>query len=62
MRLFVPTMEAVLIEFDEAGRVRFDNDEEWSRPSVQERRAIIHAAKNELESLKELLHALESET
>ena len=62
MRLFVPTMEAVLIEFDAAGRVRFEEDEEWSRPSVQERRAIIHAAKLELESLKELLDVLESDT
>lgn len=61
MRLFVPTMETFLIEFDETGRVRFDNDEEWSTPSVQERRAIIHAAKNELESLKELLDVLESQ-
>ncbi len=61
MRLFVPTMEAFVIEFDETGRVRFDNDEEWSQPSVQERRAIIHAARHELESLKELLDVLESE-
>jgi hypothetical protein len=61
MRLFVPTMETFLIEFDETGRVRFDNDEEWSTPSVQERRAIIHAATNELESLKELLDVLESQ-
>ncbi len=61
MRLFVPTMDAVLVEFDEAGRIRFDN-EEWSTPSVQERRAIIHAAKDQLEHLKELLDVLESES
>ena len=61
MRLFVRTMDAYLVEFDSSGRVRFDNDEEWSKPSVQERRAIIHAAKDELESLKELLAVLESE-
>ena len=42
------------------GRVRFDN-EDWSTPSVQERRAIIHAAKDQLEHLKELLDVLESE-
>ena len=34
----------------------------WSAPSVQERRAIIHAAKDELENLKELLDVLESES
>ena len=62
MRLFVPTMDAVIVEFDAAGRVRFDNDSGWSAPSVQERRAIIHAAKDELESLKELLDMLESES
>ena len=61
MRLFVPTMDAVLVEVDEEGRVRFDNDDGWSTPSVQERRAIIHAAQDELENLKELLDVLGSE-
>jgi len=60
MRLFVPTMDAVLVEFDEYGRIRFDN-EDWSTPSVQERRAIIHAAKDQLDHLKELLDLLEKE-
>ena len=60
MRLFVATMDAFLVDFDEAGRIRFDN-EEWSKPSVQERRAIIHAAKDQMEHLKELLDVLESE-
>jgi acyl-CoA reductase-like NAD-dependent aldehyde dehydrogenase len=61
MRLFIPTMDAFLVEFDSDGRVRLD-EEEWSKPSVQERRAIIHAAKDELESLKELLDVLESQS
>ena len=61
MRLFVPTMDAFLIEFDEQGRIRFDN-EDWSKPSVQERRAIIHAAKDQLDHLRELLDVLESES
>ena len=47
MRLFVPTMDAFLVEFDDDGRIRFDN-EDWSTPSVQERRAIIHAAKDQI--------------
>jgi acyl-CoA reductase-like NAD-dependent aldehyde dehydrogenase len=61
MRLFVETMDAVLVEFDENGRIRFEN-EDWSTPSVQERRAIIHAARDQLAHLKELLDVLESET
>lgn len=60
MRLFIPTMDAFLVEFDENGRIRFDN-EEWSTPSVQERRAIIHAATEQVAHLKELLEALEGE-
>lgn len=60
MKLFVPTMDAVLVEFDDQGRIRFDN-EDWSTPSVQERRAIIHAAHDQLEHLKELLDVLENE-
>jgi acyl-CoA reductase-like NAD-dependent aldehyde dehydrogenase len=61
MRLFVPTMDTFLVEFDAQGRVRFDN-EEWTTPSVQERRAIIHAAQDQLEQLKELLDMLENHT
>jgi hypothetical protein len=61
MRLFVPTMDAFLVEFNDRGRIRFDN-EDWSTPSVQERRAIIHAAKVQLDDLKELLDVLESES
>jgi hypothetical protein len=61
MRLFVRTMEAFVVEFDSDGRIRLE-DEEFAKPSVQERRAIIHAAKDELESLKELLDVLESQS
>ena len=61
MRLFIPTMDAFLVDFDEAGRVRFDH-EEWSMPSVQERRAIIHAANDQVDDLRELLAVLDSGT
>jgi acyl-CoA reductase-like NAD-dependent aldehyde dehydrogenase len=61
MRLFIPTMDAFLVEFDPDGRIRLDN-EAWATPSVQERRAIIHAAKDELENLKELLDVLEQQS
>ena len=58
MRLYVETMDAVLVEVDEEGRVRFEN-EEWSTPTLQERRAILYAARNELDSLRELIDALD---
>ena len=61
MHLYIKTMDATLVEFAPDGRVRLDN-EEWGKPSVQERRAIIHAAKEELEDLKELLDMLETES
>lgn len=51
-------MDAFLVEFDTDGRIRLEKDG-WSAPSVQERRAIIHAAKDELENLKELLAVLD---
>jgi acyl-CoA reductase-like NAD-dependent aldehyde dehydrogenase len=50
-------MDAVVVEWDAQGRVRFASGE-WSTPSVQERRAIIHAAQLEMENLKELLEAM----
>jgi hypothetical protein len=61
MRLYIATMDAVLVEFSPDGRVRLDNDE-WSRPTVQERRAIIHAATSEVASLQELIETLETES
>lgn len=59
MRLYVEPMDAVLVDFDERGHVRFDN-EEWSRPSLQEIRAILYAAENEMASLRELVEALDA--
>jgi hypothetical protein len=65
MHLYVETMDAVLVEFAADGRVRLVNDDhkndEWITPTVQERRAIIHAAQSELENLKELLDTIEAE-
>jgi hypothetical protein len=60
MKLFIATMDAVLVDFDASGRVRFEN-EDWRTPTVQERRAIIHAAGDQVEHLKELLDVLESQ-
>jgi len=58
MKLYVPPMDAVVVEIRDDGYVRLEN-EEWSNPTLQERRAIIYAAKDELESLKELLEVLD---
>lgn len=58
MRLYVEPMDAVLVEFDDQGRVRFE-DEEWSVPTVQELRAILYAASGEVDALRELMTVLE---
>ena len=51
-------MDAVLVEFDREGRVRFDG-EEWSVPSLQEQRAILYAAQNQAADIQELIQTLE---
>jgi hypothetical protein len=58
MKLFVEPMAATLVEVDEEGRVRFEK-EGWSTPTLQEQRAIIYAAQNELADLTELLEKLQ---
>ncbi|HZP48484.1 MAG TPA: hypothetical protein VFB07_08120 [Vicinamibacterales bacterium] len=57
MRLYVEPMDAVLVEVDRDGRVRFDA-EDWKTPTLQERRAILYAAQNQLEELRELVDIL----
>lgn len=59
MKLYVAPMDAVVVEVRADGQVRVEN-EDWSVPSLQERRAIIYAARDELESLKELLEILDA--
>ena len=58
MRLYIDTVDAVLVEYDSDGRVRLD-EEDWSTPSLQERRAILHAAQSEIERLEDLVLALD---
>ena len=58
MRLFVETMDAVLAEFNQHGKVRFDG-EEWSVPTLQEQRAILYAAQNKVAELQELIQSLD---
>ena len=59
MRLYVEPMDAVVVEVAPDGRVRLEN-EEWSEPSLQERRAILYAAKQSLEELTELIDILQA--
>ena len=59
MKLYVGTMDAVVIDVATDGRVRLEN-EDWSQPTLQERRAIIHAAQEELLALGELLEILQA--
>jgi hypothetical protein len=69
MRLYVEPMEAVVVEVSDDGRVRYEstggaagtagvNEAGWSTPTLQERRAILYAATNEIAALNELLEAL----
>ena len=60
MRLYIGPMDAVLVEVDQDGRVRFDG-EDWSVPTLQELRAILYSAQNQVSELKELIDVLERE-
>lgn len=59
MYLYVEPMDAVVVEIDELGRVRLEDEQEFSKPTLQERRAILYAAANEIEALKELIEVLQ---
>jgi hypothetical protein len=58
MKLFVEPMNATVVEVDGNGRVNIEN-EGWSVPTLQERRAILYAAKDEISALDELIAILE---
>jgi hypothetical protein len=58
MKLYVEPMNATVVEVDSNGRVNIEN-EGWSFPNLQERRAIIYAAKDEMSALDELIAILE---
>jgi hypothetical protein len=60
MRLYVEPMDASVVDVSPDGRVRFEN-EDWAQPNLQERRAIIYAANQELIALGELLEILQAE-
>jgi len=59
MKLFVATMDASLVDVAADGRVRLEH-EDWSQPTLQERRAILHAAEQEIAALTEVIEILQS--
>ena len=58
MRLFVEPMNATVVEVADDGRVRIEN-EGWSEPTLQEQRAIIYSAQNEIAELSEAIDFLQ---
>ena len=59
MRLYVEPMDAVVVDVNAEGQVRYEGpDPGWVTPSLQERRAIIFAAQQEADALAELLEIL----
>jgi hypothetical protein len=61
MKLYVEPMDAVVVDVRSDGWVRLEQ-EDWSQPTLQERRAIIYSAQNEIAALQELLDALDHES
>ena len=59
MRLYVETMDASVVDVGADGQVKLMG-EDWSQPTLQERRAIIHAAQEEVAALQELLEILQA--
>jgi hypothetical protein len=60
VRLYVEPMDAVLVDVDRDGRVRFEH-EEWKTPTLQERRAILYAATNQIGELQEIVDLLQDQ-
>jgi hypothetical protein len=60
MKLYVAPMDAVVVDVNDEGAVRIDG-EGWSTPTLQERRAIIYAAREEVAALTELLEKLDTD-
>jgi hypothetical protein len=58
MKLYVKPMDSTVVEVEPDGRVRLE-DEDWRIPTLQERRAIIYAARDQIAALTELVDILE---
>jgi hypothetical protein len=61
MDLFIPEMDVTVVEIADDGRVRY-SDGEWAVPTLQERRAIIYAARRVIEELSEGIETLDKES
>jgi len=61
MRLFVPPMDSIVVDVDADGRVCLDG-EDYPHPTLQERRAIIYAARDEIAALTELVEMMERDS
>ena len=61
MKLYVGLMDSTIVDVDADGRVKYEKDG-WATPTLQEKRAIIHAARNEMAELTELLETLDPGT
>jgi hypothetical protein len=54
-------MDSIVIDVEPDGRVRLEG-EDFRMPTLQERRAIIYAAREEISVLNELVDILERDT
>lgn len=57
MRLYVAPMDSVVVDVTPDGRVQLEH-EDYRQPTLQERRAIIYAAEQEIAALTELVAIL----
>lgn len=53
-------MDSVVVEVSADGRVRYDGQTELTKPTLQERRAVLYAARNEIAELTELIEILDA--
>lgn len=58
MKLFVEPMNATVVDVDDDGRVNIEN-EGWTTPTLQEKRAILYSAEREMAALAELRDVLQ---
>jgi hypothetical protein len=59
MHLYVEPMDTVVVEVSADGRLRYEGQTELTEPTLQERRAVLYAARNELAALTELIEILD---
>jgi hypothetical protein len=62
MHLYVEPMDTTVVDVSSDGRLRYEGQAELSEPTLQERRAVIYAARNEIAALTELIDALDPAT